>query len=111
MQSTLVIRCSDYDRGGIQFTSSSDVALRLLTIANCGAFYNASYRQTNVSLLFVNTYNITLEWVSVQNGFSFGLHSENAFDVLIANCSPAKNQPLKTCSDCFGGNVYIRYDD
>ena len=85
MQSTSVIRCSDYNRGGIQFTSSSDVVLRSLTILNCGAFYNASYRQTNISLLFVNIYNITLEWVSVQNGFSFGLHLNNAFDLVIAN--------------------------
>ena len=50
-------------------------------------------------------------WVSVRTGFNFGLHLENAFNLLIASCSFGKNQPLETCSDCFGGNVYIKYDD
>ena len=110
MQSTSVIRCSDYNSSGIQFTSSSDVVLTSLTIVNCGVFYNNSYQQANVSLLFVHTYNITLEWVSVQNGSGFGLFLENTFDVLIAYSSFAQNQPFKTCFDCSGGNVYILYD-
>ena len=111
MQSTSIIRCNDYNRGGIQFTSSSDVVVISLTIANCGAFYNTSYQQINVSLLIVDTDNITLEWVSVQNGSGFGLFLVNAFDLLIANSSFAQNQLFKTCFDCLGGNVYIWYDD
>ena len=111
MQSTSVIRCNDYNRGGIQFTSSSDVVMISLTTANCGAFYNTSYQQINVSLLIVDTDNITLEWVSVQNGSGFGLFLVNAFDLLIANSSFAQNQPLEMCFDCSGGNVYIWYDD
>ena len=111
MQSTSIIRCNDYSRGGIQFTSSSDVVVISLTIANCGAFYNTSYQQINVSLLIVDTDNITLEWVSIQNCSGFGLFLVNAFDLLIANSSFAQNQPFKTCFDCAGGNVYIWYDD
>ena len=111
MQSTSVIMCNDYNRGGIQLTSSSDVVLESLTIANCGVFYNTSYQQINVSLLIVDTDNITLEWVSVQNSSGFGLFLVNAFDLLIANSSFAQNKPLETCFDCSGGNVYIRYDD
>ena len=107
MQSTSVIRCSDNDRARIQINSSSDVVLRSLTITNCGVFYNNNYRQTNVSLLVVDTYNVTLEWVSVQNGSGFGLFLENVFDVLIAYSSFAQNQPFNTCFDCSGGNVYI----
>ena len=110
MQSTSIIRCNDYNRGGIQFTSSSDVVLISLTIANCEAFYNTSYQQINVSLLIVDTDNITLEWVSIQNGSGFGLFLVNAFDLLIANSSFAQNKPLETCFDCLGGNVYIWYD-
>ena len=111
MQSTSLIKCNDYNRGGIQFTSSSDVVLESLTIANCGVFYNTSYQQINVSLLIVDTDNITLEWVSIQNGSGFGLFLVNAFDLLIANSSFAQNQPLEMCFDCSGGNVYIWYDD
>ena len=36
MQSTSVIMCSDNNRGGIQFTNSTDVVLKSITIANCG---------------------------------------------------------------------------
>ena len=109
MQSTSVIRCSDYNKSGIQFTSSTDVVLKSLTITNCGAFYNTTYRQANVSLLFVDTYNIMLEWVSVQNSSGFGLFLVNGFNVLLAYSSFAQNRPLKTCFDCSGGNVYILY--
>ena len=63
MQSTSVIRCSDYNSSGIQFTNSTNVVLRSLTIVKCGVFYNNSYQQTNVSLVFVDTYNIILKWV------------------------------------------------
>ena len=36
--STSVIRCSNYNRGGIQFTNSKAVLLKSLTIASCEAF-------------------------------------------------------------------------
>ena len=111
MQSTSVIRCSDYNRGGIQFTNSTDVVLKSITITNCGSLYNTTYQQTNVSLLFIDAYNITLEWVSVQNGSGIGLYLYNAFDVLVANSTFAQNQPSKTCSYCSGGNTQIRYGD
>ena len=82
--------------------------MRSLTIVKCGVFYNNSYQQANVSLVFVDTYNITLEWVSVQDSSDFGLFLEKAFDVSIVYSSFAQNQPFKTCFDCSGGNVYIR---
>ena len=68
-----------------------------------------SHLQRNISLLFVNVDVVKVELVSVQNGSGFGLFLANAFDVLIANSSFAKNQPLKICTDCLGGNVYIMY--
>ena len=106
MQSTSVIRCSYYNRSGIQFTSSSDVVLSSLTITNCGAFYNSTFRPANVSLLFVDSNNVTLEWVSVQNSSGIGLSLYNAFDVLITNSTFANNVRLKI----FPANAVIFYD-
>ena len=91
MQSTSVIKCNNYNRSGIQFTSSSGVVLSSLTIANCGAFYTTSQGHANISLLLADITNVTLEWVSVQNGSGIGLHLYNAFDVLIANSTFANN--------------------
>ena len=67
MQSTSIVRCSNYNRIGIQFTNSTDVILKSITRANCGRFRwytNDMY----ASLLFLDTNNVTLDWVSVQNG-------------------------------------------
>ena len=109
MQSTSIIKCSDNNKTGIKLSSNRDVVLKSLTIVNCGRF--DSELQRNISLLFVDVNVVTLEWVSVQNGSGFGLFLANAFDVLIANSSFAKNQPLKTCTDCLGGNAYILYNN
>ena len=109
LQSTSVIMCSNNNNTGIKFSSSRDVVLKSLTLANCAVF--DSYLQINISLLFVDINIVRLERVSVQNGSGFGLVLENVFDVLIANSSFAKNQPLKTCTDCLGGNAYILYYD
>ena len=107
LQSTSVIMCSNNINTGIKFSSSRDVVLKSLTIANCGVF--DSLLQINISLLFVDINIVRLERVSVQNGSGFGLVLANVFDVLIAKSSFAKNQPLKTCTDCLGGNAYIQY--
>ena len=85
MQSTSIIRCSDYNRCGIQFTNSTDVVLKLLTIANFG----------RISLYIVDINNITLVWVSVQNSSGIGLYLYNAFDVLITNSTFANNRGIK----------------
>ena len=104
MQSTSVIRCSDSNGTGIQFTNSSDVVLKSLTIANCGFHL---YQHYTVSLYFVNINNVTLECVSVQNSSGDGLVLLNAYDVLIANSSFVNNGNLET----FVGNVFIIYND
>ena len=114
MQSTSIIKCSDYNRpAGIQITSSAGVVLKTLTIANC-EFYTfisdqAFPYKSNLSLLFVHTDNVTLEWVSVQNSSGMGLCLVNTFDVLIVNSSFANNRGrgLKRS----GGNALIVYDD
>ena len=96
MQSTSVIKCSDYNSTGIQFTNSTDVVLKSLTIANCEFYAFVSdqacshkFDQTcphkaDVSLFFVDIDNVTLEWVSVQNGSVYGLCLVNYFQCL--NC-------------------------
>ena len=104
MQSTSVIRCSDRKKSGILFTSSSDVQLKLLTIANCGFYWHHYY---SVSLYFIDIDSVTLEYVSVQNSSGDGLFLENAYDVIIANSSFANNGDLET----FVGNAYISFDD
>ena len=105
MQSTSVITCRDSEKNGIQFTSSSDVVLKSLTIANCGFNWHQYY---SVSLYFVNINTVTLEWVSVQNSSGDGLALYNAYDVLIANSSFANNgEFFRTLV----GNVYIKYHD
>ena len=104
MQSTSVIRCSGYNRDGIQFTNSKDVVLKLITITNCGFNLNANY---NNSLSLANINNVILEWVSVQNGSGIGLILYNCFDVLIINSTFANNEDLKT----YVGNALIYYDD
>ena len=96
-----------YNDIGIKATSNKDVVINSLTVANCVVF--DSYLQINISLLFLDVNTVTLEWVSVQNGSSFGLVLANAIDVLIRNSSFTKNQPLKICTDCLGGNAYIMY--
>ena len=104
MQSTSVIRCSNSKRTGIKFTSSSDVVLKSLTIANCGFKWNQYY---SVSLYFVEINKVTLECVSVQNSSSDGLFFLNAYDVLIFNSSFANNGDLATLA----GHIYIKYND
>ena len=105
MQSTSVIRCSDYNRSGIQFISSTNIVLESLTIANCGFSWNMYY--IKVSLFFIDINNVALKWVSVQNGSGIGLYLYNAFDVLIANSTFANNGGLM--NDL--GNAVIFYDD
>ena len=111
MQSTSVIMCSDYKNSGIQFNNSTDIVLKSLTIANCG-FCNFISDQpytceANVSLFFVDSDNVTLEWVSVQNGSAYGLCLVDAFDVLIVDSTFANNGHPKH----MGGNALIIYDN
>ena len=118
MQSTSVIMCSDNNRAGIEFTNCVDVAIKSLTVANCGLATNISDQrlysgqlysvQTNVSFLFVDIINVTLEWVSVLNGSDYGLCLVNALDVFIVYSSFANNGAPETLN---GGNVLILYDD
>ena len=109
MQSTSVIMCSDYNRGGILFTNNADVVLKSITIANCGdrlyILQNIGY--VMYSLFFSDINNVTLEWVSVQNGSGNGIILHNALDVLIINSTFANNEGLKNIS----GNAVIIYDD
>ena len=116
MQSTSTITCSDNNRAGIEFTNCVDIVIKSLTVANCGLDttirdWHYSYQlysvQTNVSFLFTDIVNVTLEWVSVQNGSVYGLCLVNAFDVLIAYSSFANNG----APEFHGGNVLILYDD
>ena len=102
IQSTSVIRCSDKHRTGIQFTSSTEIELKMLTIANCGFTW---YRHYDVSLCFVDIDSVTLEWVSVQNNSNHGIVLVNAYDVLIANSSFANNG----AHELFSGNALIVY--
>ena len=120
MQSTSVIMCGDFFEAGIMFISSTQVTLKSITVTNCGfnscdvyaqTKVGSVYPQTNVSLCFYNVSNVTLEWLSVQNGSGIGLSLINAFDVLIAKSSFAQNQPYGVCSNCPGGNAYISYFD
>ena len=104
MQSTSVIRCSDYNRGGIQFISSTNIVLKSLTIANCGFSWNMYY--IKVSLLYIDINNVALKWVSVQNGSGIGLYLYKSFDVLIANSTFANNGGLKDDAD----NAVIFYN-
>ena len=118
MQSTSVIMCSDNNRAGIEFTNCVDVAIKSLTVANCGLATNISDQrlysgqlysvQINVSFLFVDIINVTIEWVSVQNGSDYGLCLVNALDVFIVYSSFANNGAPETLN---GGNVLILYDD
>ena len=120
MQTTSVISCSDSNRAGIRFTSSSDVALRVLTIVNCGfnsyiseqeiprnPYGSYLYLHHRVSLFFVDINTVTLECVSVQNSSGNGLVLVNAFNLLIRKSSFANNG----ASETFSGNALIVYDD
>ena len=120
MQSTSVISCSDSNKTGIRFSSSGNIAIKSLTIANCGFDNYIShqelprnpcgyywYQHHRVSLFFVDINSVTLEYVSVQNSSGNGLVLVNAFDVLIDNSSFANNGDLET----FSGNTLIVYDD
>ena len=116
MQSTSVIRCSDSNRTGIRFSSSGNITIKSLTIANCGFdnyisdhefLYNPCgsfwYRHHRVSLFFVGINSVTLEYVSVQNSSGNGLVLVNGYNVLIDNSSFANNG--------ISGNAFIVYED
>ena len=89
MQSTSVIRCRGCNGSDIQFTYSTNIALKSLTIANYEFYLNPIYSD---SLVFADTNNVTLEWVSVQNGSGNGLLLFNAFDVSITNSTFTNNR-------------------
>ena len=109
-QSTSVIRCGPYTSGGIMFSNSTQVVLILLTITNC--VFKSNYNnelQTNIGLHFYDINNVTMKWISVQNGSGLGLFLENAFNVLIADSSFAQNQHQP--GNCTIGNAYLEYID
>ena len=82
MQSNSVIMCSNYNNSGIEFANSTGVVLKSLTLANCGfntfIISQIHPRNANISLLFTDTNNVTLERVSVQNGSDYGLWLVNS---------------------------------
>ena len=119
-QSTSVIMCSDSNRTGIRFSSSRNITIKSLTIANCGFDNYISdqehlnnpcglywYRHNRVSLFFVDINSVILECVSIQNSSDHGLVLVNVYNVLIDDSSFANNGALET----FSGNVLIVYDD
>ena len=92
MQSTSVIMCSDDNKAaGIKFTNSRNILMKMLTIAKCRYHTNISDKKEIAGLVITEIVNITLEWVSVQNGSGFGLCLVNNYDVVIANSSFANN--------------------
>ena len=94
--------------GSIRFCIEINI---IITIANCGSLYITSYLTNNIyvsiSLYLIDINNVTLEWVSVQNGSGIGLYLYKAFDVLITNSTFVNNRDLK--KDV--GNAFIYYDD
>ena len=107
-QSTSVIRCGPYTSGGMMFSNSTQVVLILLTVTNC-MFKGNSEFQTNIGLHFYDINNVTMKWISVQNGSGLGLFLQNAFNVLIADSSFAQNQHQP--GNCTKGNAYLEYVD
>ena len=107
-QSTSVIRCGPYTSGGMMFSNSTQVVLILLTITNC-VFKGNNELQTNIGLHFNDINNVTMKWISVQNGSGLGLFLQNAFNVLIADSSFAQNQ--RHPGNCTKGNAYFKYID
>ena len=116
MQSTSVIMCSDSNRTGIRLSTSGNITIKSLTIANCGFENYISYEELprnpngtywylhhRVSLFIVNIDSVILECVSVQNSSGNGLLLVNGYDVLIANSSFVNNGA--------SGNALIVYDD
>ena len=103
MQSTSIIIC--HYNGNIIIDVSTNVALKSLTITNCG--YRKKYKA--FSLVFTETNVVTMKWVSVQNGSSLGLYLNNTFNVLITYSSFANNQHLRGCLYCYEGNAIINY--
>ena len=72
----------------------------MLTIVDCGFNRNQQY---SISLYFLDINNVTLEWVSVQNGSGDGVFLRNTYDVLLVNSSFANN----ITQVAFLANVYI----
>ena len=92
MQSTSVIMCSDNKRAaGIQFATSQSIVMKSLTIANCAVHAYIYNKKILNSLNFIDTDDVTLELVSVQNSSGYGLCLVNNFDVLITNSLFANN--------------------
>ena len=103
--------CNDNRESGIEFINSRSIAMKSITVTNCGFNVYISdqvhLNETNVGLLLVDIVEVTLEWVSVQNILGFGLCLVNVYDVLIANSSFARNGAPNT----FISNALIFYND
>ena len=122
--STAVIRCPAPGRGntgsGIVFLSCSNITIRMLTIADCGStistllYSRAALLTEMVSLAIIETRDVYLEYVSVQNGSGYGLAAVNGYGMTI-NFSSFSQNNLNTYYNsckllrCHGGNAAILF--
>ena len=132
-QPKAVIKCSS-PTSNILITLSNHITIKSLTITNCGKYWHLSsllssydylksiYRNSkisnfayfNITLGFIETFNVTLKNISVVDNSGFGVCAINAFDIVINESYFSQNNynPItQGCTDliCNGGNIALLF--
>lgn len=130
---TTTVMCSSNSSTGFVFYKSENIAIRNLTIVNCGGnltndlvnsieemmFSTADdvriyerWMRFKMAIFFMESKGILLEYISVLNSSNYGLVAVNPYDLTINYSSIAfsnlENREM-TCSECFGGNAFLFY--
>ena len=132
MESTVVLKCSNFQTGILLF-NSSQVTFRDITLIGCGGslgselFFllvrimrtsNAStinWMRYRMAIAIVESNQVELERVSIQQSMQYGLVTVNAYNMTIKHCSFAYNNIRNygnSCMrrrNCFGGNALLVY--
>ena len=123
-QPKAVIKCAS-PTSNILITFSNHTTVMNLKITNCGRQWDLSsflssstpvFAFSNVTLGFMDTFNVTLKNISVVDNFGFGLCAINAFNIVISESYFSHNNynPItQGCIGlvCHGGNIALLFTD
>ena len=137
MQTRVTVRCpapaNNIGNGGFVFMYSRNITIHNITLVNCGYFaiytaqlqhyflplfnirsFVANMLRYNLSLVIIEVYDLSLQFVSIQNSSGFGLVVVNGYGVSISHSSLSRNNYYTfvtpcTRTYCYGGNAALLY--
>ena len=139
MQTRVTVMCPApvkvQGNGGLVFMYSRNITVRNITMVDCGytAFYSAQLQRYflplfnlssfisnmvryNMSFVAIEVYDLSLQFVSIQNSSGFGLVVINGYGVSISDTSLSQNNYryytyVTPCTGlyCYGGNAALLY--